>query len=274
MAGFEQRTMTTDTDELEAYDHGAHVARWSHRGLPVVWVSDAARYEEGTAIRGGVPVCWPWFAAGPDGDRSPSHGLARTRRWHLMQHENATLGWRLTHEDLDVEARTLFDAEFACALTVSLEPGSLQISLAVSNTGAQELTYEAALHTYLHVGDVRDISIEGLDGVSYWDKRRQREQTQDGVVRVSGAEDRVYSSPGPTRLLDPRLERELYLSSTGAANTVVWNPGPEGAAEMGDFGDDEWTQVVCVETACVASSAVALAPHEEHVMTSRIDVRA
>jgi len=274
MAGFDERTVATDADYLQAYDHGAHVTRWTHRGVPVVWVSEASRYEEGTAIRGGIPVCWPWFAAGPRGDRSPSHGLARTRSWRLMAHEDTLLRWRLTHEDLDDDARAPFDAEFACTLTARLEPGCLEVSLEVSNTGGLELTYEAALHTYLHVGDVREISIEGLDGVAFYDKVQQREQTQAGAVRVGGAEDRVYSSPGPTRVLDPGLEREVHVSNTGAANTVIWNPGPDGAAGMDDFGDEEWTQMVCVEAACVGSSAITLSAGQDHVMTSRIELHA
>jgi len=274
MAGFEERRLSSDTDELVAYDHGAHVAHWAHRGVPVVWVSESARYEEGTAIRGGVPVCWPWFAAGPDGDLSPSHGLARTRRWRLTRHEEAVLGWQLTHEDLDEQARGAFEPEFACDLTVRLGPGRLEISLEVSNPGTDTFTYEAALHTYLHVGDVREMSVEGLDAVTYYDKVRQRQERQVGDVRISGAEDRIYFSPRPSRVRDPRLGRELVVSSTGAANTVIWNPGPEGAHEMGDFSDEEWTQVVCVETACVGSSAVSVAPGTSQVMTARVDVDA
>ncbi|HKJ11739.1 MAG TPA: D-hexose-6-phosphate mutarotase [Ornithinimicrobium sp.] len=274
MAGFDRRTVTTDTDELVAYDHGAHVTRWAHRGVPVVWVSGHARYEEGTAIRGGVPVCWPWFASGPDGDRSPSHGLARTRRWTLVRQEERVLAWRLTHEDLDEAAREAFGAEFHCTLTAEIAPASLRLRHEVLNAGSDELNYEVALHTYLHVGDVRRAVIEGLDGVGYYDKVAEHDVTQQGPVQVTGQTDSIYRSPGPVRVLDPVLERELHVSSTGAANTVIWNPGPEGAAEMGDFGDEEWTDVVCVETACVGSASVTLAAGEQHVVEARIDVRA
>lgn len=274
MPGFERRTLTADGDTLEAYDHGAHVTRWTHQGVPVVWVSDHARYEDGVAIRGGIPVCWPWFAAGPEGDRSPSHGLVRTRAWHPLSASQDALSWRLTHEDLDAAAREAFEGEFVCTLVARLANGGLEVSLEVENTGSQEMTYEVALHSYLHVQDVREVALVGLDGTSYYDKVHQREDTQTGDLRITQAQDRIYDSPGPVRVVDPGLGRELVVSSTGAANTVIWNPGPDGAAGMKDFGDDEWTEVVCVESACVDSSAVRLAPGAGHRTGTRIEVRA
>ncbi|MGB7448173.1 MAG: D-hexose-6-phosphate mutarotase [Ornithinimicrobium sp.] len=273
MPAFEPRILALGGDELLAYDHGAHVTRWTHQAVPVVWVSDQARYEAGVAVRGGIPVCWPWFAAGPDGDRQPSHGLVRTRAWHSLEPEADALSWRLTHEDLDAEARATFDAEFACTLTARLEPGTLHVSLEVANRGAEDMTYEVALHTYLHVADVRAVSIAGLDGVGYYDKVHQREDTQSGDLRIDEAQDRIYHASGPVQVADPGLQRELHVTSTGASDTVIWNPGPDGAAQMKDFGDQEWTQVVCVETACVGSSAVHLRPGASHLTTSRIEVR-
>lgn len=272
MAAFTERTIKADHSALIAYDHGAHVTQWVHHGVPVVWVSRRSEYVADRAIRGGMPLCWPWFANGPDGDRQPSHGLARTQCWGLQEQGPGQLCWTLSPADLPANSRELFPHEFDSTMEVALDPDELRVTHTVTNRGAQPFSYEVALHTYLHVGDVRDVRLHGLDAADYYDKVAKVDATQSGTLRIDGEVDRVYRSPGPVRVEDPTLERVITVASRGAGNVVVWNPGAEGAADMSDFGDEEWTQMVCVETANIGENAVSLGPGRTHSTTATITV--
>lgn len=272
MAIFTQRTVGTEQSRVIAYDHGAHVAQWTIGSVPVIWVSRLARYAAGESIRGGIPVCWPWFANGRDGQRTPSHGLARTVGWTLQEQGPDHLAWTLASTDLPQPSRLLFDHDFESTMTVSWHTDAVEVTHTVTNPGPDAFTYEVALHTYLHVGDVRDVRLNGLDGVGYYDKVIQAEALQEGVLRIDGEVDRIYRTAGPVRVEDPTLRRVIGVESTGAGNVVVWNPGPDGAAQMSDFADQEWTQMVCVETANIDTNAVVLPPGQTHRTTARVSV--
>ncbi len=272
MAIFTQRTMDTEHGRVTAYDHGAHIAEWTIGSVPVIWVSRLAKYAAGQSIRGGIPVCWPWFASGPDGQRTPSHGLVRTVGWTLQERAPDRLTWGLSSSALPQSSRPLFDHDFESTMEASLRTDALEVSHTVTNTGPVAFTYELALHTYLHVGDVRDVNLHGLDGAAYYDKVAQVEGIQEGALRIAGEVDRIFSTPGPVRVQDPTLQRVITVEASGAGNVVVWNPGPDGAAEMSDFADHEWTQMVCVETANIDANAVHLEPGQSHRTTLTVSV--
>lgn len=273
MAAFTPRTLTAGDGVLTAYDHGAHIATWTVQDVPVVWVSRRSEYAAGVAIRGGVPICWPWFASGPDGDRSPSHGWARTSLWALMEITSDSATWRLTRSMLPEQAQA-GAPDAMCDVHVMLTADSVQIRHTTTNLGRDAISYEVALHSYLHVGDVRHIQVRGLSGAGYFDKVTEQDATQDEPLRIVGEVDRIYHSPGPVAVLDPILGRELTIRTEGAANTVLWNPGAEGAEAMSDFGDTEWTQIICVETANIDQQAIHLEPDASHTTTALITVTA
>lgn len=262
MSAFTPRRLGPPDSLVTAYDHGAHVAQWDVEGVPVVWVSRRSRYAADVAIRGGIPVCWPWFADGPSGNSQPSHGVARIASWTLLDHTQSSARWGLTTSDPDCE----------CTLDVEVTERSLVVSHTVLNCADAAMSYEIALHTYLHVGDVRDVSVLGLDTAPYFDKVTQTTATQTGDLRIVGEVDRVYTSQEPVTVLDPTLDRSITVTSTGSGNVVVWNPGPDGAASMSDFADDEWSQMVCVETANVGDRSIHVGPGASHCTTARIDV--
>lgn len=271
------RTYRTSTGTLLAHDQGAHVTQWCVGDSPVVWVSAQSEYAEGRPIRGGVPICWPWFGPGRSCDLQPSHGFARIAPWRLVgdesvDGESARLMWELTDQD----ARGLPGAEhFPHAFTANLEvvvTHSATISLTVRNDDTRPFDYEAALHTYLHVGDVRQTRLTGLDGAAYWDKVTQSAETQHGDLTFRGETDRVHTSDRAVALHDPVLERTITIDKAGSPTTVVWNPWADKAAAMSDFGDQEWTQMVCVEAAAVGSDAVSLEPGGEHTLSTMFTV--
>lgn len=267
MSTFTSRILGQKGNVVTAYDHGAHVTSWVVDDVPVVWVSRRSSYTSDVAIRGGIPVCWPWFANGPSGDQTPSHGLVRTAAWTLRHHTDSRVQWELSSGELPddyVGAETTLEAR--------IDGHSLRVEHTVTNADDTALSYEIALHTYLHVGDVRDAKIRGLDGVEYFDKVTQDARTQAGDLRIDGEVDRIYESDSAVDVLDPTLDRIITVTSEGARNVVVWNPGPEGAHEMDDFADEEWTQMVCVETANIGERRVQLAPGAGHTTALQIDV--
>lgn len=265
--------LANDSGIATVYQQGAHVASWTpSRQDPVLFVSRQANFVAGKAIRGGVPICFPWFGPGRGGDRTPAHGYARTTPWRLVSSDDAQAVFVLSQEDFSAEAQARFPHSFTCEYTVSVG-STLELELATTNTGDQPLEIEEALHTYLAVGDVRSVTVEGLDGVDYVDKvTGESAVTQNGAVKFTGETDRVYRSGDPLVVTDPLLGRKLHITMSGAANTVVWNPWSQKAKEMGDFADEEWTQMLCIEGANALEDFVSISPGDTHRITYKIGV--
>ncbi len=266
------RTGAVGASSYTAYDHGAQLAEWSVDGTPVVWLSEHAAYASGAVIQGGVPVCWPWFADGPEGGREPLHGFVRTAPWELLIHETGAerhrLAWRLTREQVSGQpGAEKFPHDFQLQVQVEVDAG-VAVTLAVRNTDSVPWAFEAALHTFLHVGDVRQARVEGLDGVDYWDKVRQASATQSGPLVPEGETDRIYRAPAVVTVQDPVLDRTIGVTPSGSSDTVAWNPGAQRAPEF-DLGS-EWTQMLCVETAVIGERAMRLEPGQEHLLSTRV----
>ncbi len=269
------------TGHYGVYDHGAHVWAWQPSGQkPILWTSAESMYEDGAAIRGGVPVIFPWFGMGPAGALKPAHGFARLHPWDRSHVDDTidTDGELVVEYQIDqtrIGAQTDFPYAFDAHLRVTFTPEYLQMDLKVHNAGEVPFTFEEALHTYIAVGDVNHISIEGLEGASYLDRvpgAPQLECVQDGPVTITSETDRLYSHEGTVVLEDPVWGRRLGISKEGSANTVVWNPWIAKSAAMSDFGDDEWGAMVCVEAANALDDAIILAPGESHLMRQRISL--
>jgi glucose-6-phosphate 1-epimerase len=251
---------------------GGHVLRYARAGQPpVLWVSRAAIYAPGKAVRGGVPVCWPWFGPHPTDPAKPQHGFVRTALWELRATgADAGATWaRLGLRD-DDHTRALWPHAFDLELDVRVGD-LLDIALTARNTGAAPFTCGGALHSYFTVGDVAQIAINGLDGVRYLDKVGGGEQAQSGQVRIAAEVDRVYRDTAATcTIIDPALERQITVAKAGSRTTVVWNPGPEKARAMKDFADDEYTGMVCIEAANAEGDTLELAPGASHTLRTVI----
>lgn len=264
-------SFTNSTATGSAYDHGAHVTAWTPAGAaPVLWMSAASNLDDTAPIRGGVPICFPWFGAGRSQDLTPAHGYARIRPWHLVDIRNdgdaTTAVWELRSRGEDAE-------RFHVTYTVTFGR-QLHLSYSVTNLGDTTASFEEALHTYLAVGDIARVHIEGLEGCTYLDKVAGAGQRQDGPVTFTAETDRIYSTQGAVTLVDPVLQRRIVVERTGSANVVVWNPWVAKAAAMPDFGDDEWPGMVCIEAANALVDAVTLEPGASHTMTCTLTVEA
>lgn len=247
---------------------GGHLMNWTPRGSrPVIWLSPAAILAPGKSIRGGVPVCWPWFGPHPTEAAFPAHGFARTQPWEVFASESlengdTRLALRLIQSD-----KTRSQWPHPCQLEIHMVLGAaLEISLVTRNSGDAPVTIGEALHTYFEVSDVHRIAIEGLDGCWYLDKVDGGERKrQTGAVTFDGETDRIYlDTAAECALNDPGLKRRISISKRGSRSTVVWNPWLDKAAKMKDMGEEGYLNMVCVESANAADNLVTIAPGEEH----------
>ncbi len=254
--------------------HGAQVLSFAPRGeREWLWISPKARWNVGSALRGGVPICFPWFGPHPTERGFPAHGFARTRVWRLAGVDEVA-GERLRAVfELGADAQTtpLFPHPFTARTTV-IAGDDLQLSFEVENPGSDPFACEIALHTYFAVSDIAAISVEGLGGCGYVDKVAggARRRQDDGPLHIVGEVDRVYDSAGPLTLVDPGVPRSLRLEIAGGASTVVWNPGPEKARALPDLEPDGFRRFVCIESGNVGDGRIVLPPGGRHLLSARI----
>jgi glucose-6-phosphate 1-epimerase len=263
----------------EVYFQGAHVTGWHPAAAaePVVWMSGSSYYELGKPLRGGVPICFPWFGPHASDAKAPAHGFGRLRDWNLIEASEASDGTvTLALELASEKALTpLWPHAFRAVHRITIG-ATLTMALEVTNPGAEAFTFEEALHTYFAVRDVRNVTITGLEQTDYLDKVAGFERKNQGgdPIRFTGETDRVYLNTTATCVIhDPGARRRIAIRKTGSEATVVWNPWIAKARAMPDFGDDEWPKMVCVETCNVNVHARTLAPGASHTMTAIVEVQ-
>lgn len=249
---------------------GAHVMEWTPEGQkPVLFMSADAVFEEGQAIRGGIPVCWPWFG-GREG--LPGHGFARLRFWDLVRAENSA-------EGVELELRLQGNGDlgwphpFELTLTVNLGD-TLTVALEMKHFGDTTVEITAALHTYLGVGAIEQTRVEGLAGSPYLDSLDDhRKVLQEGEVLFDREVDRIYLAEGAVQVVDPVWRRTLDIDKFGSRATVVWNPWIEKSKRLADLPDDAYLGFLCIEAANTGEEVVRLEPHGTHTLRQVIRVK-
>jgi len=259
----------------EMYLHGGHVTSWMPAGgEEVLFVSSQSRWEPGRAIRGGVPVCFPWFGGKADDPTAPAHGLVRTKAWQLES--IAQFGEAVTvsmFTESDEATKRWWPADFRLLHRATFGQ-ELSLELVVTNTGRTSQRLEEALHAYHRVGNIEKTRVRGLDTVYYLDKTdSNRKKMQHGEIVIVSETDRVYlNTRDAIELEDPVLRRRTCVTKENSRTTVVWNPWAQKAHALSDFADDEWTQMICIETSNVSDFAVNLAPGQHHKMKALVRV--
>jgi glucose-6-phosphate 1-epimerase len=270
--------VTTEAATARVYFHGAHVAAWhpSHATRPVLWMSARSCFQRDKPIRGGVPVCFPWFGPHPTDQRAPAHGFGRLEDWsladaHLDGDGVMALTFTLSHAEI---APALWPHPFRITHRIRIG-AALTMTLDVENLGSRTFVFEEALHSYFAVRDLAHVTVGGLHRAEYLDKvaGAARKLQEDELISFSGETDRVYlDTPSTCVIHDPGVGRRISVAKSNSASTIVWNPWIDKARAMPDFGDDEWPQMVCVETGNVRPSPVQLPPGDRHTMTAEITV--
>lgn len=256
----------------EVFLHGAHLASWTPAGQrPVLWMSEASRFAENTPIRGGVPICFPWFGMLPDRPEAPQHGFARLSDWVLSaasEHGPATsLEFRLT--DTEQTRASAWPHRFEATYTVTIG-SELRLELEVVNRDIADVGFEAALHNYYAIGDVFATRVHGLEGHEF--SSSSGSGREEAPVQLGAAIDRRYPTVTAARIEDSDNHRMIIVASAGSDGAVLWNPGPDKARAMEDFSDDGWPRMVCFETANIGRSRIVLAPGERHSMSATVRV--
>lgn len=242
----------------------------------LLFLSTLAHFEPGKAIRGGIPICWPWF--GPDSINSsgPAHGFVRTRQWEVRSTAlelNGAISVVLAINDSE-ETRKIWPHSFDLSTTITISE-SLTLELITHNTSSIPFTLTQALHTYFKIIDNRQAKITGLEDTTYIDKTDNgKQKTQQGSVTITQEVDRIYTSTKPDLILeDAALPRTIKIHSENSKTAIIWNPWKTKAAAMSDLDDDDYKTMVCVETANAGiDDEITLAGGSKHHLVAQYQI--
>ncbi|MBC3862027.1 D-hexose-6-phosphate mutarotase [Undibacterium jejuense] len=241
---------------------GAHVCSWIPAGgTEQLFLSKKSEYQEGVAIRGGIPVIFPQFASM---GTLPKHGFARTAEWKLLQQQQTEDGaaQAIFYLKENIARLTIWPHVFNAQLAVSVHDNSLQVALSIQNTGDTTFSFTSALHTYLAVNDIREARLRGLQGALYRDSltgKSHCEETAE-LLHIEGETDRIYANVSDQLCLQ-QAHQHLHIHTTGFTDAVVWNPGPQAALKLSDMELDGDQRMLCVEAANIMRP-ISLAPGE------------
>jgi D-hexose-6-phosphate mutarotase len=251
--------ITTAWSNAEVYLHGAHITHFERKKEPpVLFMSKLSRFNEGSPIRGGIPIIFPWFGSR---EGEAAHGFARIQTWELREVAQLPAGGVKLRLSLpDSPAAALFQ-KFSADYSITIGK-TLTAELTVANLSPhQDFTFENCLHSYFTVGDISAVSITGLKGTDYLDKTENlsRKTERAEHIKISQETDRIYlDTSAPVEIHDSNLRRRIRIEKSGSLSTVIWNPWVEKAEQMPDFGGDEFQKMICVESGNVAENRVTL----------------
>jgi glucose-6-phosphate 1-epimerase len=277
----------------EVFLQGAHITRYQRIGeTPTLFLSQACEYQRGSALRGGIPICWPWFgdlAKNPDAVKQqlmtdaqsaitefPAHGFVRQRDWTVASIRTPSDDLTIVELSYHVKDEPLwpFDTVLMCRISVG---AALSVSLHIANNSSQPVVFSAALHSYFAVSHVDNVRISGLNQCKYYDaldvseKNEWQLKTQQGDIAFSREVDRVYqSSSSPVVIHDKN--RATNISSLGSRSTVVWNPWVDKSQTLSQFKEDDYQRMICVETANAVNDVIRLKAGESHKLEVTISV--
>ena len=259
----------------EVYLHGGQLTHFQPKNTqPVIWMSKHAVFSHDKAIRGGVPICWPWFGPHTTDSGLPQHGFARSSEWSVIASESLPDGGTRLCLGLDSDGtHPYWSQPFELVFVITVRE-TLQLSLTAMNIGSEPMELGAAFHTYFTVGDSSQIRISGLDGCEYLDKPDgYAKKSQQGDITLAGEVDRVYLGTLDDCVIDdPVLKRKIIVCKEGSESTIVWNPWIDNAKAMADFNDEGYQTMVCIESANAANDVRTIELGEAHTLVQTIRV--
>ncbi|MBU1140677.1 MAG: D-hexose-6-phosphate mutarotase [Proteobacteria bacterium] len=250
---------------------GAHLFHYQRLGhAPLLWLSEKSFFEAGKAIRGGVPICWPWFGRHKTEKNLPQHGFARNVLWKLLEaRENDACSTEITLQlTSSEESLQLWPHRFELLLQVTVSE-TLCIALTSKNCDKTTCEISSALHSYFAVTNIDNVSVEGLENTLYFDAVTNESKTQKGPLFITEEVDRIYQKVHNPLILHDQT-RTVHIAATGSSSAVVWNPWITKCANMNDMQDIGYQTMLCIETANALEDARQLAPGEEHTLTAVI----
>lgn len=253
--------------------YGGQVLSYLPKGRTedVLFLSDKAIHQVGKAIRGGIPVCWPWFGNDTSGFGRPAHGFARNLLWEHLKTSNNEDGSSSVKLGVTSSDETLAIWPNKFELEIDITVGQqLIVALTTKNTNNRDIIISQALHTYFNVGAINQVSVSGLNDINYLDKLDgYMLKQQNGDVKIDQEVDRVYQDVSTqVRLVDDSLHRTITVSSKGSNSTVIWNPWKETSANFADLSADAYQHFLCIENANVFEDSISIAAGESHTLTA------
>jgi glucose-6-phosphate 1-epimerase len=268
--GFEYIEVVNDVAKAKIALQGAHLFHYERHGeMPLLWVSEASNFTLGEAIRGGIPLCWPWFGMHKSDAKMPQHGFVRTLMWTLIdtkeQQNTSKISLLIKSSDA-----TLAFWPYQFELLYTLRIGTtLELELTTKNCDHSAFSITQALHTYFNITHISNIHVNGLDKKPYFDALRSVEATQDGAIVFEKEIDRVYQEvAGPIELVDAK--RKVIINNSGSTSVVVWNPWIDKCARMSAMRSDSYKTMVCIESANAFDDRRTIAAGSSH--TIRADI--
>lgn len=249
---------------------GAHLLSWiPAKQDEVIWLSEDASFARSKSVRGGIPICWPWFGAHESDVSFPAHGFARTVFWEVkgvqqISADETRIVFTLNTKNNEAISQmwpmdTIGEYSIIIAKTLTIE-------LTTYNNSDQPITIGQALHTYFSVSDVSKTTVYGLEGKSYLDKPDEfKLKKQSGPINFDSEVDRVYLETSDDIIIDDG-KRKIVIKKQGSESTVVWNPWKTVAEKMGDLGKNGYTKMLCVESANAATDTVSINPGKKHTL--------
>lgn len=246
--------------------YGAHITSFRpHNSMDLLWMSPDSSFELGKPIRGGIPVCFPWFGPHKTDPEKPQHGFGRLMYWEVVSTSTNTSGESVVKLQLcsSDETKVYWPYDFCAEMTIVVGK-TLTATLKVTNTSGQPFDYTCALHTYYSLSAIESISIEGLKGTAYFDQLTGEFGIQEGEpLEITEALTRHYlNTESQVVIADSAFRRRIKVDKTGSKVTTVWNPGAETCAKIGDLPDDGFETFVCVEATNAFDYPVKLAAGE------------
>ena len=254
--------------------YGAQITNYrTVRSMDILWMSPESSFERGKAIRGGVPVCFPWFGPHESNADFPQHGFARVMDWEVTETATLEAGETLVCLQLksSEENKKYWPYEFVAEMRFVIG-AMLEVELKVTNTSDKDIDYTCALHSYFNISALANISIEGLQNTAYENQLDGKEYRQEEeCLTISEPITRHYFDTETTCVIsDPVFNNRISVEKSGSKNTTVWNPGAETSKEIGDMPDESFESFVCVETVNKRNDIVILAPGESHTTSAII----
>ena len=250
---------------------GAHLLRWKpHNEDDVIWLSKDATFAKGKSIRGGIPICWPWFGAHESNDSFPAHGFARTVLWQVVDTQKISsdetqITFRLSTNQLDKDIQKMWPQETVAEYRLTIAK-TLTLELTTFNKSNETITLGQALHTYFNIEDISNTTVYGLEGKTYLDKPDNfNSKIQNGPITINNEVDRVYLDTADDVTIDNK-KRKMIIKKQGSNSTIVWNPWKDVADKMGDLGEDGYQKMLCVESANAADDTVNINPGDSYTL--------
>ena len=251
---------------------GAHILSWQPRAdAELIWLSPEACFAKGKSIRGGIPICWPWFGAHQNQPSYPAHGFARTQMWQIISTRQLDSGetqiiFLLQTHLLGQKIQDMWPGKSRLEYIVTIGE-SLSLQLITYNDSQQVICISQALHSYFNVNNITRTRVYGLEDKSYLDKPDGfTRKKQIGPVEFSEEVDRIYIDTPDDVFIDDSI-RQIAITKQGSDTTVVWNPWEAVASKMADMNKDGYMKMLCVESANAAGDRRIIAPGGQHSLS-------